>query len=185
MTIVFKISDNLKDEMIKFYYNKRRDKTPPYAVFTADDADTNITLYSSGKVVFQGNNADIDANIWKDLEKHRNNRDIDKEINDNQKEKKEETKDTRFINIPTMGSDEVGTGDYFGPIVVTASYVDKEHMNMLYNLGVRDSKKINDETICKIAPTLIKEIPHVTYILDNKTYNKYPTNMNKIKAVLT
>jgi ribonuclease HIII len=184
MTIVFKISDNLKDEMIKFYYNKRRDKTPPYAVFTADDADTNITLYSSGKVVFQGNNADIDANIWKDLEKHRNNRDIDKEINDNQKEKKEETKDTRFINIPTMGSDEVGTGDYFGPIVVTASYVDKEHMNMLYNLGVRDSKKINDETICKIAPTLIKEIPHVTYILDNKTYNKYPTNMNKIKAVL-
>ena len=64
MTIVFSVSDNIKEKMIEFYQDKRRSKTPPYAVFQADDADTNITLYESGKVVFQGNNADIDANIW-------------------------------------------------------------------------------------------------------------------------
>ena len=71
MTIVFSVSDNIKEKMIEFYQDKRRSKTPPYAVFQADDADTNITLYESGKVVFQGNNADIDANIWKDMEKKR------------------------------------------------------------------------------------------------------------------
>jgi ribonuclease HIII len=184
VTIVFKVSDNIKKQMIDYYKDKRRDKTPPYAIFQADEADTNITLYESGKVMFQGMSADIDANMWKDLEKHLNNRDIDAETADKETKKKDEEKDTRFIGVPTMGSDEVGTGDYFGPVVVTASYVDKEHMNMLYNLGVRDSKKINDEKIMEIGPKLIKEIPHVTYILDNKSYNEHPTNMNKIKAIL-
>ena len=63
MTIVFTVSDNVKNRMISFYADKRRQKTPPYAIFQADDADTNITLYNSGKVVFQGNSADIEAQI--------------------------------------------------------------------------------------------------------------------------
>ena len=187
MTIVFSVSDNIKEKMIEFYQDKRRSKTPPYAVFQADDADTNITLYESGKVVFQGNNADIDANIWKDMEKSFNNRDIDAEIKqkeDKKAEKKEDAKDLRFINVATIGSDEVGTGDYFGPVVVTASYVDKEHMSLMYELGVKDSKKLTDQKILEIGPTLIKKIPHSTFILDNKTYNQRPTNMNQIKAVL-
>jgi len=187
MTIVFKVSDNIKQKMIDYYFDKRREKTPPYAIFQADEADTNITLYESGKVMFQGVSADIDANIWKDLEKSLNGRDIDAELADDEakkKEKKEETKDTRFIGVPTIGSDEVGTGDYFGPIIVTASYVSKDNMNLLYELGVRDSKKITDAKIMEIGPILIKKIPHATYILDNKTYNEHPTNMNKIKAIL-
>ena len=187
MTIVFSVSDNIKEKMIEFYQDKRRSKTPPYAVFQADDADTNITLYESGKVVFQGNNSDIDANIWKDMEKSFNNRDIDAEIKqkeDKKAEKKEDAKDLRFINVATIGSDEVGTGDYFGPVVVTASYVDKEHMSLMYEIGVKDSKKLTDQKILEIGPTLIKKIPHSTFILDNKTYNQRPTNMNQIKAVL-
>ena len=187
MTIVFKVSDNIKQKMIDYYFDKRREKTPPYAIFQADEADTNITLYESGKVMFQGLSADIDANMWKDLEKSINGRDIDAELaleEAKKKDKKEEEKDLRFIGVPTIGSDEVGTGDFFGPIVVTASYVSKENMNLLYELGVRDSKKLTDAQILKIAPTLIKNIPHSTYILDNKTYNDKPTNMNKIKAIL-
>ena len=187
VTIVFKVSDNIKEKMMDYYFDKRREKTPPYAIFQADEADTNITLYESGKVMFQGVSADIDANMWIDLEKSLNNRDINAELADaeaKKKDKKEEAKDTRFINVPTIGSDEVGTGDYFGPIVVTASYVAKENMNLLYELGVRDSKKLTDQKIWEIGPTLIKKIPHATYILDNKTYNDKPTNMNKIKAIL-
>ena len=187
MTIVFKVSDNIKQKMIDYYFDKRREKTPPYAIFQADEADTNITLYESGKVMFQGLSADIDANMWKDLEKSLNNRDIDKEIANEEakkKDKKEEEKDFRFIGVNTIGSDEVGTGDYFGPIVVTASYVSKENMNLLYDLGVKDSKKLTDTEILKIGPSLIKNIPHATYIIDKKTYNDKPTNMNKIKAIL-
>ena len=190
MTIVFKVSDNIKKMMIDYYKDLSIPKTPPYATFQAVESDTIITLYNSGKVVFQGLSADIDANMWFDQEHHLNNRDIKKEIdleNKKKEDKKDKELDYRYYNISTVGSDEVGTGDYFGPIVVTASFVPKDKIVELTDLGVRDSKKINDDKILKIAPTLIKNFEHSTIILDNKSYNEYQEkgyNMNKIKAIL-
>ena len=78
--ISFKVSDNIKEKMIDYYELLRRDKTPPYAIFQADEGGTVITLYESGKVVFQGISADIDANMWKDQEMHLNKRNIDQEL---------------------------------------------------------------------------------------------------------
>ena len=69
MTISFKVSDKTKEEMFKHFEFLIRDKTPPYAVFQADEEDTVVTLYESGKVVFQGVSADVDANYWKETEK--------------------------------------------------------------------------------------------------------------------
>ena len=186
MTIVFKLSDNLKDRVINYYKDMRKDKTPPYAVFQAVECDTVITLYESGKIMFQGISADIDANLWIDLERSINNRIIDISGKEKDKKEKKEDKET-FYNINTIGSDEVGTGDYFGPIVVSAAYVAKEHFSLLYDLGVKDSKKLTDDKIKKIAPELMKNIPYVTIILDNKSYNEHYSsdiNMNKIKAIL-
>ena len=183
MTIVFKVSDNVKNKIIEYYKDLRRDKTPPYAIFQAEEADTIITLYESGEIMFQGTSADIDANIWIDLERRLNGRDI----NIDGGETKVKPKDESIMDFNTIGSDEVGTGDFFGPIVVTASYVDKSNFDFLFNLGVRDSKKLTDEKIKQIAPEIMNKIPYVTTILDNKTYNeKHSTNlnMNKLKAIL-
>ncbi|MCX4365339.1 MAG: ribonuclease HIII [Bacilli bacterium] len=187
-TIVFKVSENLRKAMIEFYADRALDKKPPYSVFQVKDYDCVITLYESGKVMFQGLGADIEASYWTEQERVINKRDINLEINKD-KEKKDkkndELHDDRFKGLATIGSDEVGTGDYFGPIVVTASFVDKKMMSKMYELGVRDSKKINDDKILAIAPTLIKEVPHVTFILDAALYNKNGiTNMNKVKAIL-
>lgn len=189
MTIVFKLSDNLKNKVINHYKDMFKEKTPPYAVFQAQEMDgTVITLYESGKIMFQGVSADIDANLWIDMEKHLNNRIIDITTGKDKKDnKKDNTEKQIFINKPSIGSDEVGTGDYFGPIVVTASFVSKENQQFLIDLGVKDSKKITDETIKKIAPQIIERIPHSTLIFDNESYNKFHTediNMNKIKAIL-
>ena len=186
MTIVFKVSDNVKEKMIKYYNDLRRDKTPPYAIFQAMDADTIITLYESGKAMFQGISADIDANIWIDLEKRLNNRDIDITTGKDKKEKKEEPK-INFNKYNTIGSDEVGTGDYFGPIVVSATNVTKDNIAFLQELKVMDSKKITDERIKEIAPLIMNKIPYCAIVLSNTDYNKYyneNTNMNKIKAIL-
>ena len=192
MTIVFKLSDNLKDKVIKHYEDMFKEKTPPYAVFQAQEMDgTVITLYESGKIMFQGVSADIDANLWIDMERHFNNRIIDittgKDKNKTDKKEKEVKEEKVIYNLPAIGSDEVGTGDYFGPIVVTAAFVSKEDEAFLIDLGVKDSKKITDDTIIKMAPKLIERIPHSTLIFDNESYNKYHTddiNMNKIKAIL-
>ncbi len=184
MTIVFKVSDNVKQKMIKHYQTITRENKPPYSVFQAIEADTVITLYESGKAMFQGISADVDANLWVDMEKHLNNRVID--IND---KKKDKTKDSNLYMhaISSIGSDEVGTGDYFGPVVVTAAYVAKKDISFMEDLGVKDSKVLDDGKIKKIAPLLMKKVPYCTFILDNTKYNELYSetcNMNKIKAIL-
>lgn len=185
VTIVFKVSDNIKELMIKHYYDRRCEKTPPYAIFQVKDFDCVTTLYESGKVMFQGIGADIEASYWIEQERIINNRNIDSTPTKEKKEKNNEKK--IFINESTVGSDEVGTGDYFGPLVVTASYVSKEDITFMQELKARDSKKLTDEKIIEIAPAIIKRIPHTTIILTNEEYNSYHTsefNMNKVKAIL-
>lgn len=187
MTIVFKVSDNIKPKIIKYYENLKRDKTPPYAIFQAEEAGTIITFYESGKIMFQGISADIDANIWIEIEKKLNNRDIDIKTGKEKTKKKDELPKKNYNMYNTIGSDEVGTGDYFGPIVVCATYVAKEKKQFLNDLHVMDSKKITDEKIKEIAPIIAKEIPYQAYILTNKDYNKLnheEINMNKVKAIL-
>lgn len=184
-TIVFKVSDNIKEMMIKHYEDMKCDKTPPYAIFQVKDYDCVTTLYESGKVMFQGLGADIEASYWTEQERVLNNNIID--TTSKEKEKKEKDEKKVFINEASVGSDEVGTGDYFGPLVVTASFVSKENIAYMQELGVRDSKKLTDDKIIKIAPLLIKKIPHTTIILTNKEYNDFHStdiNMNKIKAIL-
>ena len=187
-TIVFKVSDNLKEQVIDFYKDRTIDNNPPYSVFQVRDYDCTITLYESGKLMFQGIGADIEASYWTEQERILNNRDVNKEIKDKEKkkeDKKENEDHTNYNVFDTIGSDEVGTGDYFGPIVVTASFVNKENQKLLISLGVKDSKKLTDEQIISIAPEIIKNIKHVTYTLTPKDYNKFGiTNMNKIKAIL-
>ncbi len=186
MTVVFKASEKLQEKMIAYYADKRREKTPPYAKFQAMDADTIVTLYESGKVMFQGISADLDANLWIDIEKNLTGISIN--LNENEKKKaKQDKMKQNLYSIESIGSDEVGTGDYFGPIVVTASYVSKDQIQKLDQLGVKDSKKLLDDKINAIAPILIKEVDHATYILNNHEYNDYQRrgyNMNKIKAIL-
>lgn len=84
------------------------------------------------------------------------------------------------------GSDEVGTGDYFGPVVVCAAYLSKEEMILAKELKVNDSKQISDEMIRKIAPILMEKVKYSLLILDNVKYNKIhdSNNMNQIKARL-
>jgi len=187
-TIVYKISENLRKDIIDFYQDRQVDKKPPYSVFQVKDFDCVTTLYESGKIMFQGIGADIEASYWIEQERIKNNRNINQEIAKDTKKKEDklnDLNDTRFKHISTIGSDEVGTGDYFGPIVVTASYVDIKDKFRIEELGIKDSKKLTDEKIKEIAPTLIKTVPHVTYILTPKEYNeKGITNMNQVKAIL-
>lgn len=174
--VVIRVTDKTKEKMIKYYENKKRDKAIPYVIFQAKDADTVITMYESGKVMFQGVSADIDANMWRD-------------IDGQSKIKKEEIKknDKKYYYSSAIGSDEVGTGDYFGPIVVTSCYVSKDDIEFVESLGIKDSKKLDDEKILKIAPELIKKIKYKSLIMTNSEYNaKYSTsyNINKIKAIM-
>ena len=176
MNVVIRVNEETKQKMIEYYKDKMRDKEIPYVVFQAVDEDTVITMYTSNKVMFQGTSADVDANMWQAVIAH-----------DKTDTKEDKEKNNKYYNSSSVGSDEVGTGDYFGPIVVTATYVSKDKIEWLESLGIMDSKKMTDDKILKVAPQIAKEIPYRSIILTNKEYNeKYSSNdnMNKIKAIM-
>ena len=176
MNIVIKVNEETKQKMIEYYKDKVRDKKIPYAIFQAQEEDTVITLYESGKAMFQGTSADVDAAMWGTVQQ-----------NTKESQEEEKKKNAKYHNCSSVGSDEVGTGDFFGPIFVTAAYVKKEDVERLEKLGVGDSKKITDDKIKNITPELIKIVKYRSMIVTNKEYNEKYTkelNMNKIKAIL-
>lgn len=44
-----------------------------------------------------------------------------------------------------IGVDETGVGDYFTPVVSVACFIPKNNIDEIINLGVKDSKKLNDK----------------------------------------
>ncbi len=85
-----------------------------------------------------------------------------------------------------IGTDESGKGDFFGPIVSAAFYVDSlQSQERLKSLGVRDSKELSDKQIRAIAINLRTEFEGKYNIISinparyNEMYIKI-LNINKI-----
>ncbi|MDD2434265.1 MAG: ribonuclease HIII [Bacilli bacterium] len=159
-----KIKNFYQDDMVK-NDNENLD-------FFARNNNCSISGYKSLKVVFQGSKAQLEAGIW------------DPEV---LKEKVADPEEDVFFTGSHAGSDEVGTGDFFGPIIVVAAYVRGDQFQELLDLGVKDSKKLSDEKICEIGAKLIHMIPYSSLHLDNIKYNLLTSkgfNMNKLKAYL-
>jgi ribonuclease HIII len=89
--------------------------------------------------------------------------------------------------MSAIGSDEVGTGDFFGPITVVAAYVKKEDIPLLKELGVKDSKDLHDEKIIAIAKDIKHVVPFSLLTLKNEKYNQLQESgmsQGKMKAIL-
>ena len=90
-------------------------------------------------------------------------------------------------NFPQIGSDECGKGDFFGPLVVTAAYINKDVLDFVLSLGVVDSKLLSDSKINIIAEKLLnnQEFKFESLVLEphiyNRLFNKY-RNLNLILA---
>ena len=104
------------------------------------------------------------------------------------KKRKNEKDNLLFLDVDQqIGSDEVGTGDFFGPVVVCAAYVDHDTMKIIYEYSVSDSKTFSDAKIREIVPLLLKKVHFVCKVLSPEKYNDLQEkgcNMNKIKAMM-
>lgn len=136
-----------------------------YTLFQVKDEGVTITAYQSGKVVFAGKNASMHAAKYG---------------------VKIEPSSPSSITFPMSGSDEVGTGDYFGPVTVCACYVSETDLKEIPVDLITDSKAMTDDLIIEIAPLLMKKLKHSLLILDNLKYNEIQkaNNLNEIKAKL-
>jgi len=104
------------------------------------------------------------------------------------KKEKQAKESPFYINVDQqIGSDEVGTGDLLGPMVVCAAYCDHETMKLINDYEIKDSKKLTDDKILEIVPLLLKKIHYEYKVLSNERYNdaiKKGFNMVKVKCVL-
>ncbi len=143
-----------------YQYHQVEDKNP-YLLFHAVHNDVDILAYKTGKVLLQGEEV---THELVSIKTHLNREDY-----------------------AAIGSDEVGTGDVFGPVVVCSAFVNKSEISYLEDLNVRDSKNMSDQQIIDIAPKLAKKLIHSLLILPPSKYNKLVDegyNLNKMKALL-
>lgn len=84
-----------------------------------------------------------------------------------------------------IGNDEVGTGDYFGPIVITSCYLGSGMLEKLRLLNIRDSKTLDSKAIYYLANQIMKIVTFESVIINNRKYNQWINegyNANVIKA---
>ncbi|MFS0672998.1 ribonuclease HIII [Ornithinibacillus sp. 179-J 7C1 HS] len=171
-------------EKMKQYYHKSLTSSPQGAVFRAKTSNAVITAYKSGKVLFQGNNPSVEIGKWLNGV---NNSDTDAEIKKSAIHSIYTPPETLFTSSH-IGSDEAGTGDYFGPITVASTYINSSQISLLKELGVKDSKNLTDEKIIHLAKEMAQmHIPYSLLILHNPKYNtlqKRGWSQGKMKAML-
>lgn len=162
--VSFTINEQVYNKIQYFYDEFKVEPLNKYVIFMAKTENCTIIIYNTLTAVFSGKNAESEAEIW--------GYEADKKW---------------LYNTSHGGSDEVGTGDYFGPIIVAAVYLSESDIDELSKIGIKDSKKLNDQFILDVCPKLIKKYHHSVLILDNEKYNsliKQNWNMNSIKAAL-
>ena len=165
-TITLKLKSIQEEQLFKTF-SEFQTTPPQYAKWQLKPENCVITCYTSGKTVFQGKDANVYAAAFMEVQD-------------------EISTPTTTSRYPQAGSDEVGTGDYFGPVCVCASYVTKDDVDFLVKLGVRDSKQMSDTDMLKIGPLLMERIPHSLLIVPPQKYNQVhkSNNLNAIKAKL-
>ena len=108
-----------------------------------------------------------------------NNNKADKSIKVNNKEASD-----IILLEELIGSDESGKGDFFGPLVVAAVYVNKETSVKLERFGVMDSKKLSDKVIIELARKIKETCPYSIVPIGNKKYNELYNKINNLNNLL-
>src|SRR5579884_3575952 len=83
-----------------------------------------------------------------------------------------------------IGLDESGKGDYFGPLVIGAVYVDEHTEERLLALGVRDSKLLTDSRILALAEGIQTLCPHFVVPIEPKRYNELYNKIQHLNRLL-
>ena len=147
-----KLDQNQIKQLLDECSDLHHNQPPQYASHQLLGEGISITIYNSKKVVFQGKLADVYAAPY--LEKDKN-------------------------EFPQAGSDETGTGSYFGPMVVCACYIDDDIHEKIKHYKLADSKDLKDDRIMEIAPFLMELVPHSLLVLDNHKYNQLQKSQNQ------
>lgn len=165
-TTVVQLTPQKLEEAKKYYAPYITPRKIPYVSFFAKKDHLTITAYNSGKIMFQGDNEDQEAALW--------------QIKESNKPKKAGSLPENFAQKSIIGSDEVGNGSYFGPLVVCAAYASKNQLPTLKKLGVKDSKMLNDKQILDLAPKIKELVFYQELVVMPQKYNQIQPDYNAV-----
>lgn len=166
-TIQLDLSEKLKEDLEEQGFLL---SVPPYTLYTAIKEGISLTLYESGKLVVQGKGKDefiryyLEPEILHSLQYSYPAIDIDL--------------------TPRIGVDEAGKGDFFGPLCVGALFADENGIKRLIEMGIKDSKKLKDSTIAKLAQTIKREFKHKVIIINPQKYNELYAKFGNLNTLL-
>ncbi|MCB1181027.1 MAG: ribonuclease HIII [Chlamydiia bacterium] len=143
---------------------------PPYTHFSGKKKGVSCTLYTSGKLVIQGK--EMEMFIKYTLEPQ-----VLEQFTYGY-EKLEQNKE------PHIGIDESGKGDFFGPLCIAGVFADSEGIEGLLKIGVKDSKKLKDDTILKIAQKIRKDYLYHIVKIGPPKYNALITRFGNLNLLL-
>jgi ribonuclease HIII len=83
-----------------------------------------------------------------------------------------------------IGTDEAGKGDYFGPLVCAACYVDGATSERLESAGVKDSKRLSNKRVQEIAIKIKTICPHNIVAIGPSKYNDLYAKMKNLNRLL-
>jgi ribonuclease HIII len=86
--------------------------------------------------------------------------------------------------VERIGIDESGKGDYFGPLVIAAVFVDATTQGELTLMNVRDSKKLSDGRILDIAPDIRTICPYSIIAIGPQRYNELYAKIRNLNRLL-
>ena len=175
MSHTIKVSQEQLNVMLDYYSGYLIHNDSPHTIAKAKLEKSVITFYATNTVLFQGVDETNEYNIWAN------------KFNMTQI-KSELPNYSAYENLTAIGCDEVGTGDYFGPIVVCSAFVRNDQIPELKKLGVKDSKLLLDDAIINIALKLRDIITYSILVLPPSKFNDLHKsnndNLNFIKACL-
>jgi ribonuclease HIII len=171
MAFTTKIDLKLAPKLIEDLKNQGFEMNqPPYTVFSAKKRGVSCTLYESGTLMVQGKEMKEFMEFY-----------LEPEILQTFQYSHPEA----HLNLEArIGMDEAGKGDFFGPLCVAAIYADEEGIKKLSQMEVKDSKKISDEGILKLAKRLRAEFPYTVIRLFPKKYNELHTKFKNLNRLL-
>ena len=135
---------------LEHYQTRLAPSKNPYIRYFLKLPQATVSIYTSGKVLLQGEGAEKYASFFG----------------------YQVVEENRGQNFPLIGTDEVGNGSYFGGLAVVASFVTPDQHAFLRKLGVGDSKTLTDQKIRQIAPILKEKIQHQALLLSPSKYNE-------------